>query len=560
MIKIEIRKAVRQPGTNTAFLLFDHYDKELVDALSFISMKCYNKNTKEWEFPISMLERLVKMYQKFDIRIIIPRQKVSHNTIPANYVFKTKPYQHQIEGIEYGLNHNAWILGDDQGLGKTKQIIDLVEILKLEGKLKQCLIICGVSSLRYNWQDEVGVHSNDSCFVLGTRYKKNGKSYCATIPERVEDLKTHKETFLITNAETLLNKDFITELNKRKDDINLIAVDEAHKVASVSSHRGDALTKLENFDYKIAMTGTPLRNSPLDAYVPLKWRGYEKSTYGTFKKFYDDKRTDEVTGVKEFLGYRHLDILKEQLDGCMLRRLKEDVLDLPPKVHSIRYVEMNNAQAKIYEECEDWVFENIDMICSSPNPLSMLIRLRQATGYTGILSSTIHESAKLDELERDIAEVVANGGKMIIFSNWEKITAEAKRRLEKYNPAYAAGTEISGDAIKQEVDKFQKDDTCKCIIGTLGKIGTGFTLTAGQEVRFLDDPWSPAEKAQNEDRAHRIGTRGTVNIVTYVTKGTIDETIENIIYKKRLLIGQLVKMPPERKKNIILDLIQRAPK
>ena len=149
---------------------------------------------------------------------------------------------------------------------------------------------------------------------------------------------------------------------------------------------------------------------------------------------------------------------------------------------------------------------------------------------------------------------------MIIFSNWEKITAEAKRRLEKYNPAYAAGTEISGDAIKQEVDKFQKDDTCKCIIGTLGKIGTGFTLTAGQEVRFLDDPWSPAEKAQNEDRAHRIGTRGTVNIVTYVTKGTIDETIENIIYKKRLLIGQLVKMPPERKKSIILDLIQRAPK
>lgn len=555
MITIEIKKALKMPGLNSAFLKFGEYREELVSALSFISIKFYHKLLKEWEFPIVILEKLIRIYQKYDLKIIIKKETFNKVIkIPEDYKFKTKPFQHQIEGIEYGLSHPKWILGDDQGLGKTKQIIDLVSILKKEGKLNQCLIICGVSSLRYNWEKEIKIHSDESCFVLGTRFQKNGKSYCDSIPERIKDLKTHKETFLITNAETLLKDEFVETLNSMRNSINLIAVDEAHKLSNSNSKRGDSLLKLVDFDYKIAMTGTPLRNSPLDAYTPLKWLGYEHSTLGVFNKFYRITSDDDF---HEFLGYRHLDLLKKQLDSCMLRRLKEDVLDLPPKLHTTEFVEMNAKQEKIYSEIEEQIYENIDLILNSPNPLSQLIRLRQATGYTGILSSEIKESAKLTRMEELVEELVKNNQKAVIFSNWEKITQEARNRLEKYNPAYVAGSEVVGEDIEREKEKFQNDDTCKVIIGTMGKLGTGHTLTAAQTLIFLDVPWSPAEKSQNEDRVHRIGTRGTVNIITLVTKNTIDENIEKLIYEKRVVIGQIVKLPPEQKRGLIMELINR---
>ena len=192
---------------------------------------------------------------------------------------------------------------------------------------------------------------------------------------------------------------------------------------------------------------------------------------------------------------------------------------------------MGSKQRKIYNEVYDDIKKNIDKIISSTNPLSQLIRLRQATGYTGILSSTIEESAKLDRLEEIIEDIVADGEKAIIFSNWTSMTNEVEKRLKKYSPLVITG-ETSEQLRDLYVRQFQNDSSKKVMIGTIGALGTGLTLTSANNVIFLDEPWNMALREQAEDRAHRIGQNKSVNIYFLLTKGTIDERIHTIVEEK----------------------------
>ena len=441
----------------------------------------------------------------------------------------------------------------NNGLGKTMQVINLACIKKQQKNYKHCLIICGVNGLKWNWKAEVEKHSNEKAYILGTRYDSKGNEKIGSINDRLEDLETllddykrkdglintdfgiYNSYFIITNIETLRNEKIIQKLKELCDEeiINMLALDEGHKCKDPTSQQGKALLKLQA-ETMVSMTGTPLMNNPLDLYIHLKWLGYEKHAYYSFKKHYC---IFGGFGGYQIVGYRNLDQLKEQFEDIMLRRLKKDVLDLPAKIYTTEYVEMSPKQAKIYKEVSMEIKENIDKVTNAINPLAELIRLRQATGYTGILSSTIQESAKLDRLEELLDEIVSNGGKALIFSNWTAMTNPTFERFKRFNPAIITGE--TKNRVEQQ-DKFMNDDTCKIIIGTIGAMGTGLTLTAGSTVIFLDEPWNRATREQAEDRAHRIGTKENVNIIFLITKNTIDERIHDIVEQKGHLADMLV--------------------
>ena len=276
------------------------------------------------------------------------------------------------------------------------------------------------------------------------------------------------------------------------------------------------------------MTGTPLMNNPMDLYVILKWLGYENHTFYSFKQHYC---VMGGYGGYEIVGYKNMDQLTNQINSIMLRRLKKDVLDLPEKIYVDEYVDMLPKQSEIYKEVQMDIKAHIDEIKFDNNPLSTLIRLRQATGYTGILSSSIQESAKLDRMVDLVDEAVSNDDKCLVFSNWTQMTDEIVKRLKQYNPALITGQTKDSDRTIQQ-DKFMNDDSCKVIVGTIGAMGTGLTLTAGTTVIFLDEPWNKALFEQAVDRAHRIGTKNNVTIYSIMCKGTIDERIHDLIYKK----------------------------
>ena len=542
MININIRKANKVNTDYGLFITFE-YDNKVVEVIRSFPTRYWDSNNKEWELPFNKLGEFINQLQDYDIDITgeyvsLEKPKVE---IPKDFKFKTKPYEHQIEAFNYGLQNDKWLLGDEMGCGKTKQSIDIAIAKKLQKGYKHCLIICGVNGLKWNWQNEVSIHSNESAYILGQRLK-SGKLKVDGNQAKIEDLKNLdkiNDYFLITNVEALRSEELNNLLVKycKNKTIGMIVVDEVHKcLKNVQSQQGKALLKLQA-ETMIAMTGTPLMNTPLDLYGILKWLGYEKHAFYSFKKHHC---VMGGFGGYEILGYKHLNELEERLKEIMLRRRKQDVLDLPEKVYIDEYVEMSARQKQIYNEVTSEIKMNIDQIKIAPNPLASLIRMRQATGYTGILSSTIQESAKLDRMEELVEEAVQNGNKVVIFSNWTQMTTPIYERLAKnYKGLLITGD--TKDEVRQDyVDKFQNNKSINFICGTIGAMGTGLTLSAGTVEIFMDEPWNRANKEQAEDRAHRIGQNNNLTIYTLLCRDTIDEKIHELVYKKGAMADMLV--------------------
>lgn len=557
MIKIHIAKPDKLANNilvkKSGFVSFD-YNPDIVNYIKQMGTRVYNPNNHTWEMPINNIIGLCNKFEKETIEIggiyeDLHKQEFEID-IPKDFEFKTKPFSHQIDGVRFGLNKKKFLLGDDQGLGKTKQIIDLVGCLEKTDKINKVLIICGVNSLKYNWQYEIGVHSDEKGWVLGTRFRKTtGKAYEGSTKDKLDDLDNLPDCrYIITNIESLragaekISKtkyhfplaDKLAQLCK-KGIISVIAFDECHKSKDPTSLQSRAMLLL-SAPYMSAMSGTPLMNNPLDLYFPIHWLGYEQHSLYQFKQHYC---TFGGWGGSQVVGYKNLEEIRALMEKIMIRRLKSEVLDLPEKIRKIEYVDMTPKQNQIYKEVYNGVMSDLQKIKFSNNPLSMMIRLRQTTGWTGIISDTVHESAKMDRMVELVQEIVESGQKAIVFSNWESMTEVAREKLKSYNPAYITGATKADERMK-EVDRFQTDDKCKIIIGTIGAMGTGLTLTAAQNVIFLDSPWNMALKAQAEDRAHRIGTKGTVNIITLVCKNTIDERIEELVEKKGQIADALV--------------------
>ena len=556
MIKIDVRKSIKCNGDYSLFVSFE-YDSKVVDTIRSFPSRYWNPNEKTWEIPFNKLAELLEKLPEYDFELTGPYIPVEQSkaVVPVDFKFKTKPYEHQVTAFNFGLSHNKWLLGDEMGLGKTKQVIDIAVAKKLQYNYKHCFIICGVNGLKWNWANEVKTHSNEEAWILGQR-KKNNKTVIGSVEDRLYDLQNLDKIsayFIITNIETLRNEAVVAELDKRckSDDIQMIAFDECHKAKNPNSQQGKGILKTKA-DTMIAMTGTPLMNTPLDLYIILKWLGYEKHSFYQFKNHYC---VMGGYGNYQIVGYRNLNELQEELDHIMLRRKKEEVLDLPEKTYIDEFVEMTPKQEQIYNEVTNEIRANIDQIEMSNNPLSALIRMRQATGYTGILSSTIKESAKLDRLEELVEEAVENGKKVVIFSNWTQMTLPIYNRLAvKYHGTYITG-EVDIEDRQEHIRRFQEDEDCKFVVGTSGAMGTGITLTAGTVEIFMDEPWNMALKEQCVDRCHRIGQKNNLTIYTLMCKGTIDERIHNIVEKKGIMADAIVDGKVAENKRELLEYL-----
>lgn len=479
-----------------------------------------------------------------------------------DYAHKTKPFAHQVEGFYYGMACPNFLLADEQGLGKTKQAIDLAVNRGLTYGIKRCLIICGVSSLRFNWQSEVGVHSDCSAHILGQRAiargKNAGKVRLRGNKEKLEDAIRVAEDdpsmpfFIITNIESIrgTSEKYVAPNGKKKTrvvpspiaealakacaegNIGMIVLDEFHRCKDPTTLQGQAILSLDA-PYKMAMTGTPILNTPLDLYTALVWLGVERHNFYAFRNHYCYVCNGQVT------GYKNQEELRRGLIGHMLRRRKQDVLDLPEKVYIDEVLEMPEQQQRVYDAIHDETEDALVDVPPTFNPLTMMIRLRQATGFPGIVSDSVTESVKLDRMCEIVDDCVSNGKKCVVFSNWTSVTDEAFRRLSRFNPARYTG-ELKDYEAEAEKDRFMKDPSCKVMVGTIAKMGTGLTLTAATTCVFLDEPWNRGTKEQCEDRVHRIGTTEPINIITLMCKDTIDQRVNDIVYSKGAIADYFV--------------------
>lgn len=561
MIYIKIKKSKFMPDDFSAFVSFP-YNQDVIDVIRSLKYRSWIKGTKEWEIRIDDIEILMDEFPQMDFDVsgryvdLTPKLAMTADA----FKFKTECYKHQIEGFNYGMSHERWLLGDEQGLGKTKQAIDIAVARKQSEDFTHCLIICGKNSLKWNWKNEVEIHSDEKSYILGQRVRKRtGELYIGSNKDKLYDIQHLDELdayFIITNVETLRDNDVAAEIESwlhEDDGIQMIVADEVHVMKNPASQQGKAFIKLDA-KVKLAMTGTPMMNTPLDLYIILRWLGYDKHSFSQFRNFY---AIYGGYGGHEIVGYKHIEDLEEQLQSIMLRRLKDEVLDLPEKTYIDDYVDMLPKQAVLYKEVKAEISANIDQMTLSPNPLAMMIRLRQTTGCPSILSSSVTQSAKMDRMEEIINDNILNNRKLIIFSNWTSMTDEIELRLRDMGVKYAIITGNTSDSDRPKmVDMFQNDDKCKVILGTTGAMGTGLTLTAASTIIMMDEPWSMALREQAVDRAHRIGQNNNLTIYTIMCKGTVDERIHKLVYDKGDMSAWIVDgVPVPSHKQELIDYL-----
>lgn len=545
-MRAELRESeLLETSTGHSYFLNFAYNPTIIERVKDLPVRKYNGKSREWEVPYTDREFLEQQFPNLRLSVL-GDDETGYNMIinVPKFKFKTEPFKHQQEAFDYGMKKNKWLLGDDMGLGKTKVAIDIACALK--SKSDKCIIICGVNTLKHNWVKEIGIHSDEKSIIVG-----------GSLKNKLKILNSENDAyFYIINIESLRNVDIVEALNRLVEDgvANVAVVDEIHKAKNPTSKQGVGLSYIAP-KYQLAMTGTPLQNSPLDAYMTLRWLGVEDHDFKQFKGFYC-----EFGQFNKIEGYRNMDHLNKKLNSVMLRRLKDDVLNLPPKTRMKEYIELGTKQQKLYNSIiEDLKIkiDNIDKVKISGNPLAMMIRLRQANSFTDILSSEINESAKMDRLEDMVEEVVSSGNKAIVFSGWTQVTERVYKRLSsKYKVAYIDGSVSEKERHIQE-KLFQEDDDYKVIIGTTGAMGTGLTLTSANYVFFMDKPWTMSDTEQAEDRAYRIGTTKNVTIVTLIAEGTIDEKIEELLEMKKELFDLVVdgKGSVDDKKQLLRFLI-----
>lgn len=535
MIYIKENKTKKLPGESSLFISFD-FDIKIVETIKKAECPFYHKKEKIWECPVTSLSFLLdNLCVIDDINLQILKDKKQKEFVIYDLKkLKTKPYDYQMEGIQFGLNHSSWLLLDVPGLGKTLQAIYIAQQLKKLKKINKCLIVCGVNSLKTNWKNEIEKHSNLTCRILGQKTNSKNQLVIGSVKDRIDQLKhSIDEFFVITNIESLRNDDLIKELIKKKFD--MIIVDEIHVCKSVTSQQGKNLLKL-NSPYKLGMTGTLLLNDPLDCYAPMKWIGIENSTFTNFKYYYCN-----FGGPfnNQICGYKHLDVLKNQLQNNSLRRTK-DLLDLPEKTIINEIVDMNDSHKQFYENVKNGIIQQVDKVhMSTANLLSMVSRLRQATVLPNILTSEQIESSKIERAVQLVDEIIANGNKVVVFSTFKDSAKYINEKLKKYKTLLCTGDQKDFE-INDSIFKFQNDDEYKIMIATWQKMGTGITLNKANYAIFLDTPWTSGVYEQAQDRVHRIGSKQPVFIYNLICKDTIDERVKDIVNSKWALSNYVI--------------------
>ena len=319
----EISPPRKISGLSSIIVQFD-YSQYVVDSLKTIPTYYFHKKDNAWEIPISYLGRLLDSLTFLDdiqLQLLDDSflSKSQYNQAPLSETekisFKMKPFDHQLEAINYGLSHEKWLLLDSMGLGKTNSIIWLAETLKRRGVIDHCFIICGVNSLKQNWKKEIQKFSTESAVVLGEYTTRTGKVRYRSMDKRAAQLKDPiDEFFVITNLESLRDDRIIEAFKKSSNKFGMIAFDEAHKAATKTSQQGTNLLKLEA-PFKVAATGTLITNNPLSAYVPLSWTGNDQSILTTYKSQYCN-----FGGIRDsqVIGFKNLEVLQEEIQSLNL--------------------------------------------------------------------------------------------------------------------------------------------------------------------------------------------------------------------------------------------------
>ena len=545
---IELTKPIRVSGKHSFLVQLTMFDTDVVDAIKQLPTFYYHKAAGVWEIPVNCLAQLLDSLTFItDVKLILePEDKPAAGLAPLSdqeiSEFKMKPYDHQIEAINYGLSTETgkWLLLDAPGVGKSLEMMYYAETLQNRGLIEHCLLITGVAALRQQWKKEIQKFSKESVIVLGEKVSKKGKVSYASVKERAEQLKNKIDEFwIIMNVESLRDEKIIEAFNKSENKIDLICFDEIHRgVATKTSQSAAGLLKLRP-KFRVGATGSLIVNSPVSAYVSLFWTENDSSTLTMFKSQYCEFAN--TFGHNQIVGYKNLDLLQEEIDGCSIRRTFNQVKDsMPKKTIDVELVEMNEKHTKFYNAVKEGVKEEVNKVkLNTQNLLALTTRLRQATADPGILTTEPITASKLERAAEIVEDLMEQGEKVIVMDTFKDSISTLAKMLERFKPVIGTG-DLPDLVVSENINKFRTDPNCKILLGTSQKIGTGFSMPECHYMVMISTPWTYSEFNQNCERIYRITSDQPVYIKVLVAEDTIDEHVWDIVNNKKDLADYLI--------------------
>jgi len=454
------------------------------------------------------------------------------------YPYKTKPYEHQKNALQESAEKTQWAYFMEMGTGKTKVTIDNISFLYFQRKITAALIIAP-KSVYTVWETEIETHMPDILKKKIYRWNLDKPKDYFSLNES-KDLKI----FLI-NVEALSTKrGFDACVNYlTKNTSNFVVLDESTTIKNKSAKRTKNILGLRKLSYiRRILTGSPITKSPLDLYTQCQFLSPELlgfSSYLAFRNRYAEM-TDIPVGSGRYISvpkyYKRLEELEDKLKKFATRIRKDQCLDLKPKIRQKRVIELEGDSKKIYEKLRTSALAIVeDSTISFSNKLTEIIKLHQVcNGFTkdddGLILQ-LHKS-KLNALEEILEET---DGKVIIWANYLYNIHEIKDFLiNKYGPDSTVSIfgEVSVENRKKAVDRIQKDPKTKFLVGNPTTGGFGLTLTACNTVIYYSNNYNLEVRMQSEDRAHRMGQKGSVVYIDIVARNTLDEAIMKALTNK----------------------------
>jgi SNF2 family DNA or RNA helicase len=421
-----------------------------------------------------------------------------------------KPFPYQLEGIAFLMPRHAALLADEMGLGKTVQTLLSLRLLFHAGLVRRALIVCP-KPIVFNWCREL-------------------RSWAADLPFEVitGNNASRRRTWLVSNCPLkLVNYEILTRdaaiLEEPAAQFDIVVLDEAQRIKNRDAKTAQAVRDIKR-SRSWALTGTPIENRPEDLV--------------NIFAFVDPDRIPPETPAK---------LLPKYTSDCILRRTKEEVLDdMPPKIVRDAVLELAPAQRDSYDMAEKEGVIRLNELGDTitvQHVFELVMRLKQICNF----DPATGESAKLERLLADLEEVAESNRKAIIFSQWVQPLEVLARDLASLGVLQFHG-KVPSSQRGAVLERFKNDPSVHVILMSYGTGSVGLNLQFANYVFLFDRWWNPAVEDQAINRAHRIGQKEPVIVTRFVTQGTIENRIAEVLEAKRRLFEEVLAQngPPPR--------------
>lgn len=522
------------------------YDPVRVKAVKQIPSVTWHAKSKAWRAPITSLDEVIEWAKKF-------REQMSQDLLDLAEELTTKRTQsieqsrategsvevaglpllpYQKAGVEYAANARRAFIADDMGLGKTLQAIATLEYVY---DSYPAVVICP-PNLVLNWKKE---------YEKWLPHRK-----VATVINR-KDFPTSEYDVLVVGYSN------ISHWQKQLANHRSYVLDESHYIKTPTAQRSKAAIKIAKSappeGIVLCLTGTPITNRPAEYAAQLDALGKLNDfggLWGFYRRYCNAFR--DRFGQWNISGHSHMDELNERLRGnCYIRRTKDQVLkDLPPVRHNPVVVSGTDAAMREYRKAEEDIVEYLaerarllaEEIGQNPKSAEVMARIKAEYNQALVEMSVLRRlaaKAKMDAAYELIEQHIEAGNKVVVAAHHRDIVDALAAKFGDLK--IQGGMDI--EAVEEGKSRFQTEsvDTAPVMVLSIQAAKTGHTLTAAQDVVFMELPWTPADLDQTYSRCHRLGQKGSVTVTYLLCGGTIDEVMYNLIEKKRGVVDAAIE-------------------